>query len=44
MLIKLLLISMFKTIGCEAKDLGLIKDDFNETKKKLLKILQNVIY
>ena len=28
---------MFKKIGCEAKDLGLIKDDFNETKKKIIK-------
>ena len=41
---KITLISMFKKIGCEAIDLGLIKDDFNETKKKLLKIPQNLIY
>ena len=34
---KITLISMFKKIGCEAIDLGLIKDDFNETKKKIIK-------
>ncbi|MBD22251.1 MAG: hypothetical protein CL572_01120 [Alphaproteobacteria bacterium] len=34
---KLTLISMFKKIGCEALDLGLIKDDFNETKNKITK-------
>ena len=33
---KLTLISMFKKIGCDAFDLGLVKDDFYETKKKIL--------
>ena len=32
---KITLVSMLKKIGCEVIDLGLIKDDFNETKKKL---------
>ena len=31
---KITLVSMLKKIGCEVIDLGLIKDDFNETKKK----------
>ena len=34
---KITLISMFKIIGCEAFDLGVIKDNFNETKNKILK-------
>ena len=34
---------MLKKIGCEVIDLGLIKDDFNETKKKILEIIQNLI-
>ncbi len=34
---KITLISMFNTIGCEALDLGLIKDNYNETKKKIIK-------
>ena len=28
---------MFKIIGCEAFDLGVIRDDFNETKNKIIK-------
>ena len=36
---KITLISMFNTIGCEALDLGLIKDNYNETKKKNYKKL-----
>lgn len=34
---KITLISMFKIIGCEAFDLGVIMDNFNETKNKILK-------
>ena len=34
---KITLISMFNSIGCEALDLGLIKDNYNETKKKIIK-------
>ena len=34
---KITLISMFKIIGCEAFDLGVIRDNFNETKNKILK-------
>ena len=34
---KITLISMFKIIGCEAFDLGVIKDNLNETKNKILK-------
>ncbi len=32
---KLALISLFKKIGCEVVDLGIIKDSFSETKKKI---------
>ena len=34
---KITLISMFKIIGCEAFDLGVIRDNYNETKNKILK-------
>ncbi len=33
---KLTLISMLKKIGCNTVDLGIIKDDFQDTKKKIL--------
>ena len=41
---KITLVSMLKKIGCEVIDLGLIKDDFNETKKNYREIRQNVTY
>ncbi len=34
---KLNLVTLFKRIGCEVIDLGIIKDNFNETKNKLLR-------
>ena len=34
---KITLISMLKIIGCEAFDLGVIRDNYNETKNKILR-------
>jgi len=33
---KITIISMLKKIGCDTLDLGLVKDDFKETKKKII--------
>ena len=38
---KLTLISMLKKIGCNTVDLGIIKDDFQDTKKKILNNIPN---
>lgn len=38
---KLTLISMLKKIGCNTVDLGTIKDDFQDTKKKILNNIPN---
>ena len=38
---KLTLISMLKKIGCNTVDLGIIKDDFQDTKKKILNNITN---
>lgn len=38
---KLTLISMLKKIGCNTVDLGTIKDDFQDTKKKILNYIPN---
>ena len=38
---KLTLISMLKKLGCNTVDLGIIKDDFQDTKKKILNNLPN---
>ena len=39
---KLTLISMLKKIGCNTVDLGIIKDDFQDTKKKILNNIPNL--
>ncbi len=39
---KLTLISLFKKIGCEVIDLGIIKDSLNETKKKITNNLNKI--
>ena len=38
---KLTLISMLKKLGCNTVDLGIIKDDFQDTKKKILNNIPN---
>ena len=38
---KTVLISLLKKVGCETSDLGLIKDNFEHTKKKLNKSLSS---
>ena len=33
---KLVLVSLFNKVGCEVNDLGIIKDNYSETKKLIL--------
>ncbi len=39
---KLVLVSLFKKIGCEVVDLGIIKDNYSETKKLILKKIKSL--
>ncbi len=39
---KLVLVSLFKKIGCEVVDLGIIKDNYSETKKLILSKIKSI--
>ena len=39
---KLVLVSLFKKIGCEVVDLGIIKDNYSETKKLILNKIKSL--
>ena len=38
---KLTLVTMFRKIGCDVKDLGVIEDNLTKTKKKIYSVLKN---
>ena len=39
---KLVLVSLFKKIGCEVNDLGIIKDNYSETRKLILSKIKSL--